>query len=104
MSQSAVLRDVLPVPESWTTSRWVKGRVGSLEAPLSFEPWFRDGPTFDLLLHLLPLLTGQHEVDVLSGDVVTEIVLVHREVCRKLWRRRRSRLIHTVAAVGEQPG
>lgn len=73
--------------ESWTTSRGVKGRVGALEAPLSCEPWFGGRPTFDLLLHLPPLLTGQQKVDVLGGDIVAEVVLVHGEICRNLWRR-----------------
>lgn len=51
--------------------------MGALEAPLSSEPWFGDGSTFDLLLHLLPLLAGQEKVKVLGGDVIAEVVLVH---------------------------
>lgn len=54
--------------------------MGALEAPLSSEPWFGDGPTFDLLLHLLPLLPGHHKVYMLGGDVLTESVLVYAEI------------------------
>lgn len=58
--------------------------MGALEAPLSSEPWLGDGLTFDLLLHLLPLLAGQQKVEVLSGDIFTVGLLVHTEICRKL--------------------
>lgn len=74
--------------------------MGALKAPLSSEPWFGDRSTFDLLLHLLPLLAGQQKVYVLSGDVIAEIVLVYREICGNLGRRWGSvmllRQIHTV--------
>lgn len=87
------LRDVLPVLESWTTSRGIKCRVGALETPLSSETWFGDRPTFDLLLHLLPLLSGQQKVYVLSGDVIAEIVLVHSKISRNLWRQWRTEML-----------
>lgn len=58
--------------------------MGALETPLSFEPWFGDGSTFDLLLHLLPLLAGQQEVDMLSKDILTVCLLVYAEVYREL--------------------
>lgn len=58
--------------------------MGALEAPLSSEPRFGDGPTSDLLLHLLPLLTGHHKVYMLCGDVLTESILRYAEIHRYL--------------------
>lgn len=50
--------------------------MGALEAPLSSEPRFRNGLTFHLFLHLLPLLAGQQEVEMLSGDIFAEGILL----------------------------
>lgn len=58
--------------------------MGALEAPLSPEPRFGDGLTFDILLHLLPLPAGQQKVNMLGGDVGTERLLVHAEIRRSL--------------------
>lgn len=58
--------------------------MGALEAPLSSKPRFGEWLTFDLLLHLLPLLAGQQKVYMLSGDIFTEGVLVDTEIYRNL--------------------
>lgn len=60
--------------------------MSALEAPLSSEPGFGDGLTFHLLLHLLPLLAGQQEVKMLSGDIFTEGVLLDTVIYRNLRR------------------
>lgn len=51
---------------------------------LSSEPWFGDWLTSKLLLHLPPLLAGQHKVHMLSRDILTEGVLVDTEINRNL--------------------
>lgn len=58
--------------------------MGALEARLSSEPRFGDGLTFDLVLHLPPLLSGQQEVQMLSGDILTACVLLDTEIYRNL--------------------
>ncbi len=61
--------------------------MGALEAPLSSESWFGDRLTFDLLLHLLPLLAGHQKVHVFSGDIFTVSVLLDTEIHRNLMRK-----------------
>lgn len=58
--------------------------MGALEAPLSSEPGLGDWLTFDLLLHLHPLVAGQQEVHMLVGDILTQGVLVDAEIYRDL--------------------
>lgn len=69
-----------PVFESGAASGRVQGAVGALEAPLSSEAWFGDWLTFDLLLHLPPLLSGQQKVHMLSGDVSTVGLFLDTEI------------------------
>ncbi|KAF3858919.1 hypothetical protein F7725_012120, partial [Dissostichus mawsoni] len=47
-------------------------------------PWFGDRLTFDLFLHIPPLLPGQQEVHMLVGDMFTVALHPDTEVCRNL--------------------
>lgn len=58
--------------------------MGALEAPLSSQSRFWDRLTFDLFFHLLPLLTGQKKVHMLSRDVFTLGLFMHAEIYRDL--------------------
>lgn len=73
--------------------------MGALEAPLSSEPWFGDGLTSDLLLHLLPLLTGHHKVYMLCGDVLTESILLYAEIYRYLMEMMGVRIIFALSGL-----
>lgn len=74
----------LPVFQPGAAGWGVQCRVGALEAPLSSQTWFRDWMSSNLLLHFLPLLAGQEKVHMLSGDVLTEGVLLDTEIYRNL--------------------
>lgn len=75
---------VLPVFRSRAAGGGVDRSVGALEAPRSSETWFGDGLTFGLLLHLLPLLACQQEVQMLSGDISTMEVRGDTKIFRNL--------------------
>ena len=70
--------------DSRAASGGVQRRVGALETPLSSEPGLWDWLTFDLLLHLHPLVAGHQEVHMLIGDILTQAVFVDAEIYRDL--------------------